>query len=162
MNFSIRQLQEKCREQNMPLYISFIDLTKAFDLVSRDGLFNILTKIACQSKIKVLLRLFITICRVLYNMMGMCLNLLKLEMMSSKVPTIIEIFFSLLLKHPFDTAEEGIYLHTRTDGRLFKPSRLKTKTKVKQDYYKIHAVCRRCRSSSTQPITASIFDGSLY
>ena len=45
MIFSIRQLQEKCREQQKPLYIAFIDLTKAFDLVSRDGLFNILLKI---------------------------------------------------------------------------------------------------------------------
>ena len=34
MIFSLRQLQEKCREQHMPLYIAFIDLTKAFDLVS--------------------------------------------------------------------------------------------------------------------------------
>ena len=39
MVFSIRQLQEKCREQNMPLYVAFIDLTKAFDLVSRESLF---------------------------------------------------------------------------------------------------------------------------
>jgi hypothetical protein len=36
MVFSLRQLQEKCREQHLPLYVSFIDLTKAFDLVSRD------------------------------------------------------------------------------------------------------------------------------
>ena len=40
MIVSLRQLQEKCREQHMPLYIAFIDLTKAFDLVSRDGLFR--------------------------------------------------------------------------------------------------------------------------
>ena len=46
MIFSIRQLQEKCREQQMPLYIAFIDLTKAFDLVSRQGLFQLL-KIGC-------------------------------------------------------------------------------------------------------------------
>ena len=45
MIFSIRQLQEKCREQQMPLYIAFIDLTKAFDLVSRQGLFQLLKKI---------------------------------------------------------------------------------------------------------------------
>lgn len=38
MIFSLRQLQEKCQEQQMPLYIAFIDLTKAFDLVSRSGL----------------------------------------------------------------------------------------------------------------------------
>lgn len=31
-----RQLQEKCREQKKPPYITFIDLTKSFDLVSRD------------------------------------------------------------------------------------------------------------------------------
>ena len=41
--FPLRQLQEKCREHHMPLYIAFIDLTKAFDLVSRDGLFKVLT-----------------------------------------------------------------------------------------------------------------------
>ena len=45
MIFSIRQLQEKCREQQMPLYIAFIHLTKAFDLVSRQGLFQLLKKI---------------------------------------------------------------------------------------------------------------------
>ncbi|KAI8519266.1 hypothetical protein Bbelb_025230 [Branchiostoma belcheri] len=37
MIFSVRQLQEKCREQQKPLYIAFINLTKAFDLVSRKG-----------------------------------------------------------------------------------------------------------------------------
>ena len=36
--FSIHQLQEKCHEQRQPLDIAFIDLTKAFDLVSRKGL----------------------------------------------------------------------------------------------------------------------------
>lgn len=43
--FSLQQLQEKCREQHKPLYIAFIYLTKALDLVSREGLFNILPKI---------------------------------------------------------------------------------------------------------------------
>ena len=32
----------------MPLYIAFIDLTKAFDLLSRDGLFAIMSKIGCS------------------------------------------------------------------------------------------------------------------
>lgn len=47
MIFSLRQLQEKCREQRRPLYIAFIDLTKAFDLVSRSGLFTLLHRIGC-------------------------------------------------------------------------------------------------------------------
>ena len=47
MIFWLRQLQEKCREQGKPLYVAFIDQTKAFDLVSRDGFFKILAKIGC-------------------------------------------------------------------------------------------------------------------
>ena len=35
--FAIHQLQEKC-EQNMKLHIVFMDLTNAFDAVSRKGL----------------------------------------------------------------------------------------------------------------------------
>ena len=35
--FSLRQLQEKCREQRKSLYIAFIDLTKGFDLVAGTG-----------------------------------------------------------------------------------------------------------------------------
>ena len=42
MIFSLHQLQEKCHEQRQPLYISFIDLAKAFDVVSRKGLFTLL------------------------------------------------------------------------------------------------------------------------
>lgn len=35
MIFIARQLQEKCWEQSQPLYMAFIDLTKAFDSVNR-------------------------------------------------------------------------------------------------------------------------------
>jgi hypothetical protein len=50
MIISLRQLQEKSREQKQPLYIAFVDLTKAFDLVSRDGLFKVLSKVGCPPK----------------------------------------------------------------------------------------------------------------
>ncbi|KAI0222887.1 hypothetical protein LSAT2_025861, partial [Lamellibrachia satsuma] len=38
MIFCLRQLQEKCIEQDRPLYIVFVDFTKAFDTVGRTGL----------------------------------------------------------------------------------------------------------------------------
>lgn len=47
-------------------------------------------------------------------------------------PTLFGIFFALLLKHAFGSATEGIYLHTRSDGRLFNLARLKAKTKVRE------------------------------
>ena len=45
--FTWRQLQDKHIEQQRPLYVPFIDLTKAFDLVSRSGLFAILKNFGC-------------------------------------------------------------------------------------------------------------------
>ena len=55
MIFSLCQLQEKCREQNL---LAFIDLTKAFDLVSRDCLFKMLPLIGCPLKLLSLIRSF--------------------------------------------------------------------------------------------------------
>ena len=40
MIFVLRQIQEKRRQQNIGLYAAFVDLTKAFDTVSRNGLDN--------------------------------------------------------------------------------------------------------------------------
>ena len=36
MIFTTRKLQEKSQEQTADLYTTFVDLTKAFDIVSRD------------------------------------------------------------------------------------------------------------------------------
>ena len=44
MIFTARQLQEKCQEQNITLYMTFVDLTKAFDTVSREDLWKIMAK----------------------------------------------------------------------------------------------------------------------
>ena len=38
MIFCLRQLQEKCIEQDRPLYMVFVDFSKAFDTVRRTGL----------------------------------------------------------------------------------------------------------------------------
>ena len=49
MIFTARQLQEKCQEHNMDLYMTFVDLTKAFDTVSREGLWKIMAKFGCPN-----------------------------------------------------------------------------------------------------------------
>ena len=58
MIFTARQLQEKCQEQNMDLYITFVDLTKAFDTVSREGLWKIMAKFGCPAKFIAMVRQF--------------------------------------------------------------------------------------------------------
>ena len=47
-------------------------------------------------------------------------------------PTLFGIFFAVMLKHAFGSSTEGVYLHTRSDGKLFSLSRLKAKTKVRE------------------------------
>ena len=47
-------------------------------------------------------------------------------------PTLFGIFFAVMLKHAFKTSTDGVYLHTRSDGKLFSLSRLKAKTKIRQ------------------------------
>ena len=44
MIFCLRQLQEKCIEQDRPLYMVFVDFSKAFDTVERTGLWQLLRK----------------------------------------------------------------------------------------------------------------------
>ena len=41
-------------------------------------------------------------------------------------------FFSLLLKHAFGTSTEEVYMHTRSDGKLYNIARLRAKTKVRK------------------------------
>ena len=134
MVFSLHQLQEKCREQQMPLYIAFIDLTKAFDLVSRDSLFKALCKISCPPRLHSLIESFHSNMKGTVQFNG---NLSEPFDMHSGVkqgcvlaPTLFGIFFTLLLRHAFGTAQEGIYLWTRSDGSLFNLACLKLRTKV--------------------------------
>ena len=46
-DFVVRQLQEKCTEQYRDLCTTFVDLTKAFDTVSRDWIWKIMGKFGC-------------------------------------------------------------------------------------------------------------------
>ena len=54
--FAARQLQEKYQEQYDDLYITFADLTKAFDTVCKDGLCQIMEKFGCPRKSTALVR----------------------------------------------------------------------------------------------------------
>nr|VZI20178.1 unnamed protein product [Spirometra erinaceieuropaei] len=48
--FAARQLQEKCQEMQTHLHSTFVDLTKAFDTVTREGLWKIMLKFGCPER----------------------------------------------------------------------------------------------------------------
>ena len=76
MIFTARQPQEKCQEQNVGLHMTFVDLTKAFDTVSRGGLWKIMAKFGCQPRFIAILRQFHD-CKHVYKMMESSLNPLR-------------------------------------------------------------------------------------
>lgn len=53
---------ERCHQKaqlpqgSLGLYVAFIDLTKAFDTVSRDGLWKILVRLGCPLKVLTILQ----------------------------------------------------------------------------------------------------------
>ena len=58
MVFATRQLQEKSMEQHQDLHITFVDPTKAFDTVSREELWKIMSKFGCPDRFVKIVRQF--------------------------------------------------------------------------------------------------------
>nr|VZH90198.1 unnamed protein product [Spirometra erinaceieuropaei] len=50
MIFAARQLQEKCQEMRTHLHSTFVDLTKDFDTVNREGMWKIIQKFGCPER----------------------------------------------------------------------------------------------------------------
>ena len=102
MVFVLRQLQEKFREQNKGLYVTFVDLTKVFDTVSRKGLWLIMERLGCPPK-------FLSMVVQLHEDQQ-CLVRLNSELSEPfpiangvkqgcvLAPTLFSIFFSMMLK----------------------------------------------------------------
>ena len=109
MVFSLRQLQEKCREQRKrPLYIAFIDLSMAFDLVIRDGLFKILANIVCPPTLLSIIQSFHEDMKrtIVYD--GSTSEAFDIRNGVKQgcvlAPTLFGIFFAVVLKHAFGSA----------------------------------------------------------
>ena len=138
MIFAARQLQEKFQEQHRDLYTTFVDLTKAFDTVSREGLWKIMGKFGCPDK-------FISMVRQFHD--GMHARVLD-DGDSSNVfpvtngvkqgcvlaPTLFSMVFAAMLSDAFsDNDMSSIKIRFRTDGKLFNHRNLHAITKVGED-----------------------------
>lgn len=136
MVFTARQLQEKCQEQNVDLYMAFVDLTKAFDTVSREGLWKIMAKYGCPDK-------FIGIVRNLHD--GMTASVRDQQELSDPfpitngvkqgcvlAPTLFSMVFSAMLQDSFQNYNTGINFIYRFDGGLFNLRRMQAKTRVEE------------------------------
>ena len=138
MVFAARQLQEKSIEQYQDLYMTFVDLTKAFDTVSREGLWKIMSKFGCPDR-------FVNIVRQFHD--GMMARVLDDGNASDPfqvtngvkqgcvlAPTLFSLMFSAMLTDGFRETSTCIPIRYRCDGKLFNPLSicLQAVTKVKE------------------------------
>ena len=123
--------------QNADLYSTYVDLTKAFDTVSRDGLWRIMAKYGCPQK-------FIAIVQQPHD--GMLARVQDNSEISQPFPvsnivkqgcvlalTLFSIMFSTMLMDAFRDTDVGISINYHTDGTVFDLGRLQAKTKFKSD-----------------------------
>ncbi|KAF7245900.1 PAX-interacting protein 1 [Varanus komodoensis] len=136
MIFATQQLQEKCQEQNRELYTIFVDLTKAFDTVSREGLWCIMSKFGAPDRFILMVRQFhdSMTARVLDN--GEASEAFPVTHGVKQgcvlAPTLFSIMFSAMLTDAFQNNSLGVSLKYRTDGKPFNLQRLQAVTKIKE------------------------------
>lgn len=136
MIFTIRQIQEKCREQQRPLFLLFYDLIKAFDRVPRDILWQVLSRLGCPPR-------FVGIVIDLHK--DMECQVLSAGTISPSftinagvkqgcvlAPTLFTLYLSAMLT--VIPLPRGIGIRHRYDGGLFNLARLKAKTKTSITY----------------------------
>uniref|UniRef100_UPI00398E885A uncharacterized protein n=1 Tax=Pristiophorus japonicus TaxID=55135 RepID=UPI00398E885A len=134
MIFTLLQLQEKCRVQHQPLYMTSFDLTKAFDTVNREGLWSSILRFGCPQK-------FITILRLLHDDMqavvltnGFITDPIHVRTGVKQgyviAPTFFSIFLAAMLHLTLNKLPAGVELNYRTSGNLFNLRRLQARSKT--------------------------------
>ena len=114
--------------------MTFIDLTKAFDSVHREGLWMVLKKIGCPDK-------FVSIVRSFHDgMMGCVLDDGEISSPFDishgtkqgcvLAPMLFSIFFAMMLLVAFKDCDLGVSMQFRTDGSVFNLRRLQARTRV--------------------------------
>ena len=114
MVFMVRQVQEKCREQNQDLYLAFIDLSKAFTTVNHKLLWELLSRLGVPPKF----------------LKGVCIGGVQatpfnVEVEVQQVCFLIHVIFNMFLttvtplSHKSLGDEDGVSIQFHLDGKLF-------------------------------------------
>ena len=129
-----RQLQEKHQEQNINLCSSYNDWTKAFDIISQDGLWKIMAKNGCPEKF------FLMVCQFQDGMQAHVQDngtFTEPFAVSSGIkqgcvlaPILFCIVFAVVLTDAFRDGDVGININCCIDEQFFNLRRLQAKTKV--------------------------------
>nr|VZI49109.1 unnamed protein product [Spirometra erinaceieuropaei] len=130
----LHKAYEKCQEMRTHLYSTFVDLTKAFDTVNREGLWKIMQKFGCPER-------FTQIVRQLHD--GMMARVTDNGAVSEAfavtngvkqgcvlAPTLFSLMFTAMLMDAYRDERPGIRIAYRTDGHLLNHRRMNFQSRV--------------------------------
>ena len=130
MIFTARQLQEKCQEQNVDLYMTFVDLTKAFDTFSRD---KIMAKFGCSPRFIAMVRQFHDGMQAHVQNDGEFPEAFEVTKGVKQGCVMFTIMLSAMLMDAFHDIDSGLPIRYRFDGNISNLRGLQAKTEMQTD-----------------------------
>ena len=128
----LRQLQEKCTEQDRPLYMVFVNFSKVSNTVGRTGLWQLLRKYGCPEKFTTMIEALHTEMMANVNVGGeVCLRIVQCYKQARLCTSP-----HALLHLPVSNARRGFlrhdYIQSRQSTDLFNIAHFRVKTKITQ------------------------------
>nr|VZI19265.1 unnamed protein product [Spirometra erinaceieuropaei] len=128
------QFQKKCQEMLNHLYSIFMDLTKTFDTVNREGLWRIIQKFGCPERFTQMVRQLHDgmMARVTDNGAVSAAFAVTNEVKQGCLLTSIlfSLMFSTMLMDAYRDERPGIRVAYKTDGQRFKHRRVHFQSRV--------------------------------
>ena len=137
MIFGLRQVQEKSREHNKDLFMVFVDLTKAFDTVSRSTLWKVLSKLGVPCDMLKVICSFHDGMEAFVSAGGQNSETFPVSSGTKQgcvlAPVLFALFFSVMLEHAFSDCKKGVNIQFRTDEHAFKRGGFRGKSKLRSE-----------------------------
>ena len=129
--FCFRKLQEKCIEQDRPLYVVFVDFSKAFDTVGRTGLWQLLRKYECPEKFPTMIEALYTGTMANVSVVSESFSVTNgVKQSCVLAPTLFSTFLSAMFDEAFRDMGDGVYIQSRQSADLFNVAHFRAKTKT--------------------------------
>ena len=121
----------------VPLYIVFVGFSKAFDTVDRGTLWKVLETYGCQNDLVNLIREFHDGMTGSVSVGGEASESLKIghgvKQGCVLAPTLFALYLTAVLETMSLDLLSGLYIRTRTDGKLYNLARLKSCRRTRED-----------------------------
>ena len=134
--FVARQLQEKYREQHRDMFVAFIDLAKAFNIVNRPLLWDLFVRYGCPPKFFDVLKALHKGAKARVLCGGGKFELFPVSASARQGCVLAPVVFNIFMSAVTDIVYAGVdrddcfALNYRVDGSVFNLRRLRARTKI--------------------------------